>query len=275
MREMAYEVSIKTQGVQTVEFENYDKLLKEATLLADEMQRVQVTEENQKHYKTLLAEVRKRIKALDKETVSVKNKLLEPYQSIDEQRKELKEVLQSAITSIDSQIKEYTYAEQELRKEKIKELFIKYQVSYNAPKWLSFDKFIAKNRSLVTNKSTSQKTITQAIVMYFELFKQDYSDLKEVVSNKDERSAILMSYSKNGFNMDEAIKDYQEMMAERKRLEKEQERVKKTKVPEIIILTGNEVKPLDKPKEVEYSIIKVKTSDLAKLKDLAIEWEEM
>lgn len=111
--------------------------------------------------------------------------------------------------------------------------------------------------------------------MYFELFKQDYEDLKEQVADKDDRMAILIAYSRNGFNMNEAIEEFKEMKSERERLEKEQQRVRETKVPDIVILTGNEDKVVDKPVEVSYTNIKVKTSDLAKLKELGIEWEEM
>nr|DAH82271.1 MAG TPA: Protein of unknown function (DUF1351) [Caudoviricetes sp.] len=272
---MSFEIAIQTNGVQTIEFKNYDKILDEAQRLADKMQTIEVTEENRKENKALLAELRKRIKMLDSETVAVKNKVLEPYNVINNQRNELKGVLNLAIDSINEQLKTFTEKEQEERTLQIKDLFDKYQSSYNAPQWLSFDKFIAKNRSLVTNKATSQKTITQAVVMYFELFKQDYSDLKEQVTSKVDRTAILMSYSRNGFNMEQAIDEYVEMIEERERLENEQQRVRETKVPDIVILTGNEDKVVDKPVEVCYSNIKVKTSDLAKLKQLGIEWEEI
>ena len=93
--------------------------------------------------------------------------------------------------------------------------------------------------------------------------------LKTQYPDKDDRSAILIAYSKNGFNMQEAILDYASMIAEKERLEKEQARVKETKVPEIVILTGNEQKQ-EALKPVEYVTIKVKKEDLKKLK---IEYE--
>lgn len=107
------------------------------------------------------------------------------------------------------------------------------------------------------------------MVSYFEAFKQDYSKLKETYPDKDDRSAILIAYSKNGHNMQEAIIDYANMIAEKERLEKEQARVKETRVPDIVILTGNEQKQ-EAPKPVEYVTIKVKKEDLRKLK---IEYE--
>ena len=103
------------------------------------------------------------------------------------------------------------------------------------------------------------------MVSYFETFKQDYELLKTQYPDKDDRSAILIAYSKNGHNMQEAILDYTSMIAEKERLEIEQRRVKETKVPDIVILTGNEQKQ-EAPKPVEYVTIKIKKEDLNKLK---------
>ncbi|WJJ54349.1 hypothetical protein vBEfaS95921_0006 [Enterococcus phage vB_EfaS_9592-1] len=272
---MEFEIAIKTNGVQSIEFADYEKILNDAQKLADKMKEQEVTEETIKENKKLVATINKRIRELDTQRKLVKSEIMTPYEELNEKIQTLKDVLKEGIEHVNVQIKTFNEQEQKERTLQIEELFNKYHASYNAPQWLSFDNFIAKNRSLVTNKATSQKTITQAVVMYFELFKQDYSDLKEEVTDKDDRMAILIAYSRNGFNMSEAIEEFKEMKSERERLEAEQQRVRETKVPEIVILTGNEDKVVDKPVEVSYTCIKVKTSDLAKLKKLGIEWEEM
>ncbi|QEL53344.1 hypothetical protein [Enterococcus phage phiNASRA1] len=272
---MEFEIAIKTNGVQSIEFADYEKILNDAQKLADKMKEQEVTEETIKENKKLVATINKRIRELDTQRKLVKSEIMTPYDELNEKIQTLKDVLKEGIEHVNVQIKTFNEQEQKERTLQIEELFNKYQASYNAPQWLSFDKFIAKNRSLVTNKATSQKTITQAVVMYFELFKQDYSDLKEQVTDKDDRMAILIAYSRNGFNMSEAIEEFKEMKSERERLEKEQQRVRETKVPDIVILTGNEDKVVDRPVEVSYTNIKVKTSDLAKLKQLGIEWEEI
>ena len=61
------------------------------------------------------------------------------------------------------------------------------------------------------------------------------------------------------------LADLVDFAKEKERLEKEQARVKETKVPDIVILTGNEQKQ-EAPKPVEYVTIKVKKEDLNKLK---------
>lgn len=260
-----FELSIKTNGTQEIQFLGYEKTLDDVRKLSERMKKQEVTEENAVEYKKLLAEVRKEIKKLDSERLAVKREIMTPYDELNEKIKLLKDVLFEGEEHINAQIKEITLRQQEERKLQIKDLFIKYQKSYNAPQWLTFDKFILSNPTLVTNKATSAKKIRETVVSYFETFKSDYAELKEQYPDKDDRSAILIAYSKNGFNMQEAILDYASMIAEKERLEKEQARVKETKVPDIVIITGNEQKQ-EAPKPVEYVTIKIKKDDLNKLK---------
>lgn len=260
-----FELAIQTNGTQEIQFLGYEKTLEDVRKLSEKMKTQEVTEENAVEYKKLLAKIRKEIKKLDSERLAVKREIMTPYDELNEKIKLLKEVLGEGEEHINAQIKQITLREQEERKLQIKDLFIKYQKSYNAPQWLTFDKFIAKNPTLITNKATSAKKIREAVVSYFDTFKNDYEQLKQTYPDKDDRSAILIAYSKNGFNIQEAILDYANMIAEKERLEQEQARVKETKVPDIVIITGNEQKQ-EAPKPVEYVTIKVKKDDLKKLK---------
>ena len=266
MRSMDFELEIVKHNQVNIEFNGYDKVLEDVRRLSESMKTQEVNKENVKESKRLLTAVRKEIKKLDQERLAVKREIMTPYDELNEKINVLKRVLGEGEQHINEQVKAITLKEQEARKDKIHELFKKYQKSYNAPLWLTFDKFINKNPTLVTNKATSEKKIRETVVSYFETFKQDYSQLKQQFDDKDERSAILIAYSKNGFNMEEAIMDYTTMIAEKERLEKEQARVKEKKVPDIVILTGNEEKQeLQKPVE-KYVTIKVRESDLKKLK---------
>lgn len=266
-----HEIIINTNGVAKIDFVGYDDLMRDAQMLADAMRNTTVTEENVRENKKLLATVRKRIKAMDEERIKVKNTIMTPYDELNEKIIALKEVLAEGEQHIDSQVKELTYKQQAERTAQIEELFIKYQASYNAPLWLTFERFLAGNKSLVTNKATSAKTIRASIIDYFEHFKSDYAELKKQVPVKQERSAILLSYQRNGFNMNQAIADYREMIAERERLEKEQQRVKQSKVPDIVILNGNE-KPIEKI-DLDYVNIRVREDVLERMKELGLDYE--
>ena len=261
---MAFELSIQSSGKQEIQFLGYDKTLEDVKRLVAEMEQQEVTEENIQTSKKLIASINKQIKELDKERLAVKREIMTPYDELNEKIQLLKSELNKGVTHINVQIREITVKEQEERKLQIKTLFKKYQKSYNAPQWLTFDKFIAKNSTLITNKATSNKKIRESVVSYFQKFNDDYAELKNQFTDKDERSAILIAYSKNGHNMQEAILDYTSMIAEKERLEIEQRRVKETKVPDIVIITGNEQKQ-EAAKPVEYVTIKVKKEDLNKL----------
>lgn len=258
---MAFELSIQSSGKQEIQFLGYDKTLEDVRRLVAEMEQQEVTNENIQTSKKLIASINKQIKELDKERMAVKREIMTPYDELNEKIQLLKSELNKGVTHINVQIKEITAKEQEERKLQIKTLFKKYQKSYNAPQWLTFDKFIARNSTLITNKATSNKKIREAVVSYFQAFNDDYAELKSQFSDKDERSAILIAYSKNGHNMQEAILDYTSMIAEKERLEIEQRRVKETKVPDIVIITGNEQKQ-EAAKPVEYVTIKIKKEDL-------------
>ncbi|QOI68849.1 protein of unknown function DUF1351 [Enterococcus phage 9184] len=261
---MAFELSIQSSGKQEIQFVGYDKTLEDVRRLVTEMEQQEVTEENIQTSKKLIASINKQIKELDKERLAVKREIMTPYDELNEKIQLLKSELNKGVTHINVQIKEITAKEQEERRLQIKTLFKKYQKSYNAPQWLTFDKFIARNSTLVTNKATSNKKIREAVVSYFQAFNNDYAELKKQFTDKDERSAILIAYSKNGHNMQEAILDYTSMIAEKERLEIEQRRVKETKVPDIVIITGNEQKQ-EAAKPVEYVTIKIKKEDLNNL----------
>lgn len=154
---MVFELSIQTNGKQEIQFLGYEKTLNDVRRLSERMKTQEVTEENAIENKKLLAEVRKEIKKLDAERMAVKREIMTPYDELNEKIKLLKEVLFEGEEHINAQIKEITTRQQEERKLQIKDLFIKYQKSYNAPQWLTFDKFIAKNPTLITNKATSAK----------------------------------------------------------------------------------------------------------------------
>lgn len=272
---MQNEIAITTNGLAKIDFVGYDAMLEDVTKLSEAMKTMEVTEETIKDNKKLLAKVRKQVAELDAERKKVKSEIMTPYDELNEKINNIKAVLGEGERHIQAQIYEFTEAERATRYDNIKELFLKYQTSYNAPQWLTYDKFISQNPTLITNKATSAKTIRTKIVEYFEKFKADYAQLKSEIPEKEERSAVLIAYAKNGFNMQEAIIDYLQMIAEKQRLASEQTRVKATKVPDIVIITGNEnidEKPLDK--EIEYVRIKVTRDTLARMDKLDFEYWE-
>lgn len=257
--------TIQVRNVPEVVWLGYDKLMTDIVRLVEQMKTVEVTEETIKENKRLLAQVRKEFAKIDNERKQVKKQILAPYQDLETKVKDLQTILREGETAIDAQIKAYTAREREERKQMIAELFDKYHVAYSAPRWLSFEKFISMNPTLVTNKSTSNKTLVATIVGFFERYKEDYTRLKKEVPIKDSRTAILISYQRNGFNMDEALEDYRMMIAEKERLQKLQDEAKKQRAPKLRII-GEDDEPDEKP--IEYVNIRIKRDDLEKIKNI-------
>lgn len=252
---------IEVNNLPTIEFKGYDKLVEDILKLSEEMKKVEVTEDSIKTNRELLARVRKEFKTLDQERIAVKKEVMKPYSDIEEKIKYLGSILKEGEQAIDSQIKAFDEKQREERKKDLQELFSKYQQAYNSPQWLSFEMLLDREPVLLT-KSISQSKIKDKVIGYFEQFKQDYANLKKQVPEKTERTAVLLSYQRNGLNMELAITEYMEMVAEKERLENELAFKKQTKVPDLVFVQDIETKP----KEVEYVTIKIKKEDLPKIK---------
>lgn len=206
-----------------IQFPEYAEMRNEVIALMENMKQVTVTEETIKANKALLSEVRKQFKIIDKERISVKNKVLEPYQDLDAKVKDLKNLLDEGEQHIKEQVDAFTEKQRQERKEHVAKLFEDYRNEFSAPTWLSFDNFIMNQRSLVTNSSTSEVKIKRTIISFFESWESDYNHLKEVCPNKTDRSAVLTGYRANGFDMEKAIIDYTDIIKERDRLQKLQD----------------------------------------------------
>lgn len=233
---------------------SYDDIVK----LSKHMETVEVTEENIKESKKLLATVRKEWNKLDTQRKDIKKQVLEPYDELDEKLKEMKAILEAGESNIATQLNDIREAE---RQEALKDLEYQFDLkhkAYNAPKWLSFDKFMEPNMTLVNNKNTSHIKKVTALRDFFERYAEDYAKVKERYPLEDERTAILLSYSTNGLNMDKAVEAYEAMIAEKERLHEAQEALKRKAKPTISI----NVKP-EKPKATPMT----KTFEFADVSD--------
>ena len=80
MKEHDYKVTT-TQG--EVNFEEYNNLLSEANNLAEHVKQVEVSEENVKEAKKLMASMNNRVKDLENVRKDVKKSMLEPYNQFE------------------------------------------------------------------------------------------------------------------------------------------------------------------------------------------------
>lgn len=75
------ESPVVTQG--SILFPAYKKIKNDSLLLAQQIENIEVTEENVKQSKKLLAAVNKEVKNLESERVLIKKEMLEPYNEFE------------------------------------------------------------------------------------------------------------------------------------------------------------------------------------------------
>lgn len=160
-----------------VEFYGFEKLKKEALQLSEQISQVEVTDENLKVSKKMLAAVNNRVKEIESKRISIKKELLEPYSIFESQVKEIVGIVKDADSTVRQQVKDLEERERDEKREKLLEIFQKrishYQMFHD---FYSPDDFI---KSQHLNKSTSLKSVETEMVEWLE--KKD-SDFKVILS---------------------------------------------------------------------------------------------
>ena len=102
-------LKVDIEGIQIVQglvnFNDYQRIKKEAEALAEQIKTVEVNEENVKASKKLLAVVNKRLKELEDTRIGIKKTMLEPYQLFEEQVKEVVGIVKEADAEVREQVK--------------------------------------------------------------------------------------------------------------------------------------------------------------------------
>lgn len=237
-----------------IDLSGVTKLYDDIVKLSKHMETVEVTESNIKESKKLLATVRKEWNKLDTQRKTIKKQVLEPYDELDEKLKEMRSILDAGEFNIATQLNAIRDGERQEALTELEHQFNLKHVAYNAPKWLSFDKFMGPNMTLVNNKNTSHIKKVTALRDFFERYAEDYANVKVRYPLEDERTAILLSYSTNGLDMDKAVEAYEAMIAEKERLHEAQEALKRKAKPMISInVKPEQLKETPVTKTIEFA----------------------
>lgn len=140
-------------------FPAYEKLKSDSLLLAQQIENIEVTEENVKQSKKLLAAVNKEVKNLESERISIKKEMLEPYNEFEKQVKEIVSIVKTADEMVRQQVTQIEEEEREDKKLVLKRLFEKRIRMYDFKTYFTFDDFIENrhlNKSLSINKIESE-----------------------------------------------------------------------------------------------------------------------
>ncbi|HAC0020293.1 TPA_asm: DUF1351 domain-containing protein [Listeria monocytogenes] len=151
------ESPVVTQG--SILFPAYKKIKSDSLLLAQQIENIEVTEENVKQSKKLLAAVNKEVKNLESERILIKKEMLEPYNEFEKQVKEIVFIVKTADEMVRQQVTQIEEEEREDKKLVLKRLFEKRIRMYDFKTYFTFDDFLENrhlNKSLSINKIESE-----------------------------------------------------------------------------------------------------------------------
>jgi hypothetical protein len=262
-------LKVDVEGIQIVQglvnFNDYQRIKKEAEALAEQIKTVDVNEENVKASKKLLAVVNKRLKELEDTRIGIKKTMLEPYQTFEEQVKEIVGIVKEADAEVREQVKLLEEFDRIEKEEQIREIFFKRVKKYSLGELMNPNHFILRNPSYL-NKTFSIEKVEKEMVAFLEQTEKDV----QVIQSMPNAGAILSNYIKLGaFNLAEAIGVVTEQVTREKEIEKKAKALEKATAKEeekigflvsVKIINEKELKLLEmilKENDFEFTIDKV------------------
>lgn len=236
-----------TKGI--IKFTGFEELKSQALEVAEFVSSIEVSEENVKEAKKLLAKVNKSINALEDRRIAIKKEILEPYNEFESKVKEIVGIVKEADTKVRDKVRELEEIEREEKRKEIEEIWNLRKQQYDFD-FVDFERFLTPQH---LNKTTSIKKVEEEMVEFLEKVNKDLETIK-VLSNSRE---VLIEY-KDTLDFTEAV-----MKANDRKLAEEQMNVLLGEDDEkfYIIRIENEkdfklAKALLEANKVEFTVIK-------------------
>jgi Protein of unknown function (DUF1351) len=174
-----------------VVFGAYRELKRQATDLAEQIANLEVTEDNVKISKKLLAEVNKRVNTLEDKRKEIKNTMLEPYKVFEDQVKEIVGIVKDADAIVRNQVKAMEEKEREAKEKMLWDLWHKRIKQYSFQQIVPFLDF-AQARHL--NKTVSIDAVEKEMVQFLEKVDADLKVINQLNDVQDHVNAYLNTY---------------------------------------------------------------------------------
>ena len=172
----------------SIVFPGYEALKKEAQELAEHIAAIDVTENNIKESKKLLATVNNRIKDLEQKRITIKKVILEPYDVFESQVKDIVHVIKEADNQVREQVKQLEEVERQHKEKQIEDLFTKRKNHYKVvDHLLDFFSFLQPRH---LNKTTTIESVEKEMIDFFERVQADVN----VIATMDQSEMILKHY---------------------------------------------------------------------------------
>lgn len=203
-----------------IEFTGYEEMADQAKQIADLIKNIDITEDNMKESKKVLATVNKAIKKLNDERIKIKNTFMAPYDFFHNQVKMIEEIIKDAEQEQRTKVKEFEELERDKKQREIFELWKSHSEATTSYKRIAdmfeFESFLTPK---MLNKSTSINEIKTQIATWFAETDKDLTAI-EMLPDADE---VLVEY-RAGANVAESIA----IVTRRKQLLAEAEQARKS-----------------------------------------------
>ncbi|WP_251033560.1 DUF1351 domain-containing protein [Bacillus sp. ISL-75] len=186
LMELKLEQIIVQQG--NIIFTNFENLKSQAAELASHIANVEVTDENIKESKKMLAAVNKVVKELEGRRIKIKNLMLEPYQAFEEDVKEIVGIVKEADEIVRNQVRSFEEDQRDQKYKKLHDIFMKRIVHYSFRDLFSLNDFIHPSH---LNKSMSIEAVENEMVEFLEKISRDLKAI-EVMPDAE---AVLSHYT--------------------------------------------------------------------------------
>lgn len=165
-------VSVQKGGI---EFQGYEAMLEQANELAGLIKTVEVDEDSIKGTKKLLAEVNKRVDALEQERIRIKKELLEPYLAFAAKIETITSVVKESDNELRGKVRELEELERQQKRRIIEGMFDKRIEHYPTLFFITSDRFITTQH---LNKTTALNKVEIEMAQWLEQRKREIEVLQ-------------------------------------------------------------------------------------------------
>lgn len=173
----------------TVVFTDYETIKAEAQELAELIKSTEVSEENVKTAKKMLASLNKSVEDLESRRIAIKKAILTQYNVFEGQIKEIVGIVREADMVVRQQVRDLEELERDTKRDEIGKLWDQRIQHYEFDGIFTFEDFIQPQH---LNKTVTMKTIETHLATWLELRRSDL----EVIVGIDYASEILTEYKK-------------------------------------------------------------------------------
>lgn len=164
-----------TQG--SVEIVGYNEIYKALSQLSDYLQHIEVTEDNIKENKKLVARISKATKEMNQSRIENKKRFLEPFNVYEGQVKALTELVHGAEETVREQIRELDEMERNQKEDELHELFERRKRPYEYSRFMDFEDFLEPKH---LNKSTTVKKVELEMANWLDGMEKDIETLNSL-----------------------------------------------------------------------------------------------